>query len=132
MSEEGSKKYSLVNINEVKPDMCDRSLRYHIKDVKNRILRDAYKLIEAGKSPSRRLTLGYTIVYPGGRTTGHSHDNMEEVYFIIQGRGIMEIGEDKFQIKEGDAFYIPPGKFHVTYNTGILPLIILWVDGIVE
>ncbi|RLG18940.1 cupin domain-containing protein [Nanoarchaeota archaeon] len=132
MSEEGSKKYSLVNINEVKPDMCDRSLRYHIKDVKNRILRDAYKLIEAGKSPSRRLTLGYTIVYPGGRTTGHSHDNMEEVYFIIQGRGIMEIGEDKFQIKEGDAFYIPPGKFHVTYNTGILPLMILWVTGKVD
>jgi len=132
MSQETGKKFALVNINEVEPDTCDRSLRYHTKDRKGQILRDTYRLIEPGKSPSQSLTLGYTIVYPEGRTTGHAHDDMEEIYFIVQGRGIMEIDNEKFPIKEGDAFYVPPGKYHVTYNTGILPLIIVWVTGKVK
>ena len=134
MSQDIGKKFSLVNVNEVEPDTCDRSLRYQIKKARREkgILRDAYKLIEAGKTPSKRLTLGYTIIYPEGRTTGHSHEDMEEVYFVIQGRGRMEIGDDKFPIREGDAFYVPPGKYHVTYNTGILPLIIVWVTGKID
>lgn len=125
-------KFSLVNINEVEPDTCDRSFRYIAQPKKGQILRDTYRLIEPGKTPSQRLTLGYTIVYPEGRTTGHAHEDMEEVYFIAQGRGIMEVDGERFQIKEGDAFYIPPGKYHVTYNTGILPLILIWVTGKVD
>ncbi|MFQ6067487.1 MAG: cupin domain-containing protein, partial [bacterium] len=71
--------------------------------------------------------MGYTAVYPEGRTTGHSHNDLEEVYFVICGQGKIVVGEEEFPIKEGDAFYVSPGLYHVTYNTGILPLRILWV-----
>ena len=122
----------LLNIEAMKGDEDQRSLRHAVKDRQSEILRDTYFLIDPEKSPSKNLKMGYTIVYPTGRTTGHAHNDMEEVYFVLSGRGKMVIGEDEFPIREGDAFYVPFGEFHVTYNTGIQPLKILWVTGRVE
>jgi mannose-6-phosphate isomerase-like protein (cupin superfamily) len=73
--------------------------------------------------------MGYTVIYPTGSTTGHSHDDMEEVYYVISGEGVMVVGEDKFSIKAGDALYVPPGEFHTTFQTGNLPLSVIWVTG---
>jgi len=122
----------LVNIEDMKPDEDKRSLRYAVKNREGETLRDTYFLIDPEKSPSRNLKMGYTIVYPTGKTTGHSHDDMEEVYFIISGRGKMVVGNDEFPIQTGDAFYVPFGEFHTAYNTGIEPLKVLWVTGRVE
>jgi mannose-6-phosphate isomerase-like protein (cupin superfamily) len=122
----------LVNIEDMKPDEDKRSLRYAVKNREGETLRDTYFLIDPEKSPSRNLKMGYTIVYPTGKTTGHSHDDMEEVYFIVSGRGKMVIGNDEFPIQTGDALYVPFGEFHTTYNTGIEPLKLLWVTGRVE
>ena len=122
----------LVNVEDMKPDEDKRSLRYAVKNREGEPLRDTYFLIDPEKSPSRNLKMGYTIVYPTGKTTGHSHDDMEEVYFIVSGRGKMVIGSDEFPIQTGDALYVPFGEFHTTYNTGIEPLKLLWVTGRVE
>ncbi len=119
----------LVNIEDMKPDEDRRSLRYAVKNREGEILRDTYFLIDPEKSPSRNLKMGYTIVYPTGKTTGHSHDDMEEVYFIVSGRGKMVVGNDEFPIQTGDALYVPFGEFHTVYNTGIEPLKVLWVTG---
>ena len=122
----------LVNVEDMKPDEDKRSLRYAVKNREGETLRDTYFLIDPEKSPSRNLKMGYTIVYPTGKTTGHSHDDMEEVYFIVSGRGKMVIGNDEFPIQTGDALYVPFGEFHTTYNTGVEPLKLLWVTGRVE
>ena len=122
----------LVNIEGLKPDEDPRSLRFAVKNRKSETLRDTYFLIDPETSPSKNLKMGYTIVYPTGKTTGHSHDDMEEVYFVLSGKGKMVIGEETFPIQAGDAFYVPLGAFHTTYNTGIEPLRILWVTGRVE
>jgi len=121
-----------VNIENLPPDTCERSFRYLAKNKQEEILRDTYFLVDPENSPSQTLKMGYTTVYPEGRTTGHSHNDLEEVYFVICGQGKMVIGEEEFPIREGDAFYVPPGPYHVTYNTGILPLRILWVTGKVK
>ena len=122
----------LVNIEQMRPDEDKRSLRHAVQERESEILRDTYSLIDPETSPSKNLNMGYTIVYPTGRTTGHSHDDREEVYFILSGRGRMVVGDDDFQIKAGDAFYVPLGAFHTTYCTGIEPLKILWVTGRAE
>jgi len=122
----------LVNIEDMEPDEDNRSLRYVVKDRQSEVLRDTYFLIDPENSPSKNLKMGHTTVYPTGKTTGHAHDNMEEVYFILSGKGRMVIGEDKFPIQAGDALYVPFGEYHETYNTGIEPLKLLWVTGRVE
>ena len=52
---------------------------------------------------------------------------MEASATMIQGQGRMVVGEDEYDIKAGDGLYVPFGVFHTTYNTGILPLQLLWV-----
>jgi len=115
------------NIEDMAPDVCDRSLRHATEKREKETLRDTYFLIDPEKSPSKNLKMGYTTVYANGKTTGHSHEDHEEVYYVIQGRGKMIVGDSEYEIKTGDALYVPFGLFHTTYNTGILPLQLLWV-----
>lgn len=118
----------VVNIGENRePDLDPRSLRARVMDRNSAILRDTYYLIDRQKGPSERLTCGHTTIYPTGTTTGHSHDDMEEIYFVLSGEGIMTVGEDSYPIKQGDTLYVPPGQFHTTKQTGILPLTVLWM-----
>jgi mannose-6-phosphate isomerase-like protein (cupin superfamily) len=119
----------LVNVEDKRPDEDKRSLRHVVKDRESEILRDTYYLIDPENSPSKNLTMGYTIIYPTGKTTGHGHADLEEVYYILSGKGKMVIGKDEFPIQAGDAFYVPFGEYHVTYNTGNQPLAMVWVTG---
>ena len=119
----------VTNIQAKEPDEDPRSLRARVINRDSAVLRDTYFLVDPNSSPSQRLTMGHTTIYPTGTTTGHTHDNMEEVYFVISGEGIMVVGEDQFEIKQGDGLYVPPGVFHTTYQKGNLPLTVLWVTG---
>ena len=118
-----------VNVEEKQPDEDKRGLRFVVRNRESEILRDTYYLIDPEHSPSKNLTMGYTVVYPTGKTTGHAHADMEEVYYILTGTGKMIVGGDEFVINAGDAFYIPFGEYHVTYNTGNQPLAMVWVTG---
>ncbi len=64
------------------------------------------------------LVLSLTILHPGFSTTGHSHENAEEVYYFISGEGEILLGEDKYSAKAGDIFTVPKGVFHRVFNTG--------------
>lgn len=119
----------VVNVQSVKPDLDPRSLRDRVKNRDKVVLRDTYYLInpEDKNCDSRRLTLGHTTIYPTGTTTGHSHDDMEEVYYVVMGKGIMIVGDDEYEIEQGDALYVPPGLFHTTKQRGNSPLVVVWV-----
>ena len=122
------------NIQDALPDLDPRALRDHVKNREKAILRDTNYLISPDDEgcESRRLTLGHTIIYPTGTTTGHSHDDMEEVYYVVMGKGTMVVGEDEYEIEQGDALYVPPGVFHTTRQAGNLPLIVVWVTGKID
>ncbi len=122
----------LKNVQDGAPDIDPRSLRYNVKNRDMKVLRDTYFLIDPEISPSRRMKMGYTTIYPTGTTTGHAHGNMEEVYFVISGEGVMIAGDDEFPIKAGDALYVEPGEYHTTLQKGNLPLVVLWVTCTLE
>src|SRR3972149_308977 len=43
----------------------------------------------------------------------HKHDDTEQVFYIIEGAGKLQIEEDKFfDVKEGDVGRIPPRTYH--------------------
>lgn len=120
------------NVQSMEPDEDPRSLRARVVNRDKPVLRDTYFLVDPENSPSQRLKMGQTTIYPTGSTTGHTHDDMEEVYYVISGEGIMIVGEDEFEIKPGDGLYVPPGVFHTTHQRGNLPLTVLWVTGLIE
>ncbi len=122
----------VVNVQSKEPDVDPRSIRDRVKDREKKVLRDTYYLIDPEETESRRQTMGCTTIYPTGSTTGHSHDDMEEVYYVVSGKGVMVVGDDEYEIEEGDALYVPPGDFHTTYHRGNLPLTVVWVTTKVE
>ena len=59
----------IVNVNQMNPDEDNRSLRNRVMGRSSEILRDTYYLIDPEKSPAKNLTMGYTVIYPTGKTT---------------------------------------------------------------
>ncbi len=56
---------------------------------------------------------------PVGRTTmPHHHVRTEEIYYILEGRGLMWVGRESRGVGPGDAIAIPPGAVHRIVNTG--------------
>ncbi len=63
------------------------------------------------------LTVSITKLHPKKETRGHSHENIEEVYICFDGKGVIQIGEEKIPFEKGDIVTIPLGVFHRVFNT---------------
>ena len=48
----------------------------------------------------------------------HSHDSIEQLYFILRGRGQLTIGDDKVDVRDGTAVYMPVNVPHQAFNDG--------------
>jgi mannose-6-phosphate isomerase-like protein (cupin superfamily) len=48
----------------------------------------------------------------GQATTRHYHAASEEIYFVLEGRGRMELDGEVRDVGPGDAVLIPPGAWH--------------------
>jgi mannose-6-phosphate isomerase-like protein (cupin superfamily) len=48
----------------------------------------------------------------GQATTRHYHAASEEIYFVLEGRGRMELDGDVREVEPGDAVLIRPGAWH--------------------
>ncbi|MDH5786643.1 MAG: cupin domain-containing protein [Chromatiales bacterium] len=64
-------------------------------------------------------------VPPGTRTLLHRHHQSEELYHILEGAGVMTLGEERFEVSGGDTVLIPPGTAHAIENSGKVPLKLL-------
>ena len=54
----------------------------------------------------------------GCRTAPHYHPVCEEIYYLLAGRGRMQVEDDIRPVAPGDAVAIPPGKRHQITNIG--------------
>jgi mannose-6-phosphate isomerase-like protein (cupin superfamily) len=46
------------------------------------------------------------------QTQRHYHARTEEIYFVLEGEGTLEIDGERHGVKPGDAVLIPPGARH--------------------
>jgi len=115
------------NIENVKPEPSDHLFLNLLSKKENNVLRDSFIFISPDNSSTETLVAGYTIVYPGCRTSGHDHIQYEEIYHIVKGKGIMTIDGREFEVKAGDTFLVPFGLYHTTSNPNAEPLEYFWV-----
>jgi len=80
------------------------------------------ELLAHRNSSIRNQTLAEARLPSGGCTAPHHHIATEEIYFILDGCGLMRIGEETAAVGPGDAVAIPPGASHQITNTGSGPL----------
>jgi mannose-6-phosphate isomerase-like protein (cupin superfamily) len=73
-----------------------------------------------------RYSLAHTKVLPGYVTKPHKL-RTSEVYYIIQGKGLMHIDKEVSEIGPGCAVYIPPESVQYIENTGKSDLIFICI-----
>ena len=67
-------------------------------------------------------------ILPGGDVGLEIHPDVDQFFYIIQGRGNTRMGKDKDKlsfespVKVGDAIFVPAGTWHNVINAGRMPL----------
>jgi quercetin dioxygenase-like cupin family protein len=73
--------------------------------------------------------LHYTTLKPGTTIGYHEHDETEEVYIILKGKGIMNVNGESLDVHEGDVVLTKKGNSHGLANNSNEDLDILVFEG---
>lgn len=57
-------------------------------------------------------SIAQATVPAGSSTRRHAHKRAQEVYYILDGEGLMEVGNESERVGPGDAILIPAGTPH--------------------
>ena len=74
-------------------------------------------LITKATVGENRSALGYSIFRPDSATAPVSHE-VEEVAYVVEGRGELRLDDGAVPFGPGDALFIPPNTWHAVANTG--------------
>ena len=75
------------------------------------------EIIGPASFPAQNQSLAEATLEAGQSTQRHYHGRLEEIYFIVEGEGVMELDGDVAPVRPGDAILIPPGAWHqITAN----------------
>jgi mannose-6-phosphate isomerase-like protein (cupin superfamily) len=77
-----------------------------------------WELIDTKNTDAQKLNLALVTVDIGQAGQPHMHRATEELYFILQGRGQVNIAEMVHDVSQSYAVFIPPGYVHSIRNTG--------------
>jgi len=64
---------------------------------------------------------------PKGYAEVHVHEVAENIYYILRGKGIVELDGKKHLVEPNMVIHIPPGVRHGIFNTGIEDLVFIVV-----
>ncbi len=64
-----------------------------------------------------RYSLAHAVIPPGETTLPHSLKTTE-LYYILEGEGLMHIGDEAAHVRPGQAIYIPPHSKQFIQNPG--------------
>jgi methionyl-tRNA synthetase len=56
--------------------------------------------------------LSRITIPPGESNKIHVHEKEEQIYIIIRGEGIIQVGDEFKHVKSSDVIYLPPRKPH--------------------
>jgi mannose-6-phosphate isomerase-like protein (cupin superfamily) len=86
-------------------------------------------LIDRTTSDITQCSLAEETLPPGCAVTPHRHRQIEEIYYIVSGRGLMAVGEETREVESGDAVYVPRGQRHTLKNIGTEEIKLILVCG---
>jgi mannose-6-phosphate isomerase-like protein (cupin superfamily) len=69
-------------------------------------------LLDLGTAPVHNQSLAEATVAAGSATQRHYHRESEEIYYVVEGEGEVELDGERAAVGAGDAVLIPPGTWH--------------------
>lgn len=88
---------------------------------------EAARVLDRGRVHGCRF-VDLTIVHPGSTVGVHTHEEDEELYVIIDGRGIMDVDGDRFEVEPGDVILNASHGTHELRNEGTESIRMVVVD----
>ena len=76
---------------------------------------------------SQHIDYRISMYQPMAHVKLHRHKVQEQVYHVLAGEGLMEIGAEKRVVRTHDYIFLPPGVDHSISNTGLVDLVFLVV-----
>lgn len=70
----------------------------------------------------KNLSINMVIVPPSSKSDVHSHEESEEYWIVVDGRGEVVVDKERMAIEPGMIIYAPPKSKHQITNTGKEPL----------
>ena len=70
-------------------------------------------------------TTASRCISPWPRVALHKHKVQEQIYHVLEGEGLMQIGGKAHVVRKHDVIFLPPGIEHDIANTGLVDLVFL-------
>ena len=83
------------------------------------------EILAPRRATAERQSLAEASLAVGAATQAHSHPNTEEIYYILNGQGLMAVEAEQRPVGAGDAICILAGQKHQIRNVGAEPLVFL-------
>ena len=79
-------------------------------------------LVRPEPSGSRLIDYRISTYQPKAYVEPHAHRIQEQIYHVLEGEGLMELGGERRVVRRHDVVFVPPGVRHAIYNTGLADL----------
>ena len=76
---------------------------------------------------TKRVDFRISRYAPNAYVQEHSHKIQEQIYYVLEGEGLLTVGKDEHLMRPHDYVYLPPGVPHSFTNTGTNGLVFLVV-----
>ena len=74
---------------------------------------------------SRHIDYRISMYQPMAHVARHKHAVQEQIYHVLDGEGLMEIGDETRVVRKHDVIFLPPGIEHSISNSGLVDLVFL-------
>lgn len=81
-----------------------------VPNICNQVLKEVWK--------SKSLSIAHVEMAPGNTSLLHKHNSFTEIYYILDGKGIIWVGDKKLSVGRDTLVEIKPGVNHKLRNTG--------------
>jgi len=75
-------------------------------------------MLVSGNDGTKLLIVGLHVIPPGGEIRPHTHPDQELAYIIINGKGLVTVGEEQAEVSKNDVIWIPIKTNHGAKNIG--------------
>lgn len=88
------------------------------KDVLPQVSFAADKMKKVNLFDTERMFCDVYCFEPGQEQTAHAHKGADKVYYVLQGRGQVRVGQDTRELGPGGIALAPAGAEHGVRNAG--------------
>jgi len=83
--------------------------------------------IKIFKNESEKVEIGLFSVDPKKSMSVHTHEDTDELIYVLEGKADFAVGNEETELSEGSAVFIPRQIKHKAFNKGAKPYWCLYI-----